>query len=274
LLLTLAAYAGNEPPSSFLELRPLEPRARQLYVPVRELCWGVELVGALCERHDFVGLGIAPRVMRSGKAEAVERFWCLLADVDSPEALDRLRAFRPRPSIVARSLTPGHCHAYWSLREPLSPKQARRANLRLAREFGSDQAIVDAARVMRAPREFAYLEPLSFTLGEVVRNLSDDPRYAPHARSRDRHDNRRARPVRNGARRLDGLARFVREAQEGERNNRLNWAAYAAGKDAVAGQLDGDQAHDELLLAATDVGLAEHEALATIRSGLHAGGLR
>jgi hypothetical protein len=30
LLLLLAAYAGDEPSSSFLELRPLEPKGRQL----------------------------------------------------------------------------------------------------------------------------------------------------------------------------------------------------------------------------------------------------
>jgi hypothetical protein len=240
-------------------------------VPVRELRLAVELVEALRERHEFVGIGVGPRTRRSGKAEAVERLWCLLADVDNPEALDRLRVFRPRPSIVARSRTPGRCHAYWSLRESLTPKYARRANLRIARALGSDPTIADAARVMRAPGEFAYLEVVSFPLAEVIGDLRDDPRYAPRPNADAGRGRWGPRAVGNGAPHLDGLVRVVREGQEGDRNNRLNWAAYRASQHAAAGKLDRSRAHDDLLAAAIDVGLPEHEALATIRSGLDAG---
>lgn len=64
---------------------------------------------------------------------------------------------------------------------------------------------------------------------------------------------------------------MVREAQPGERNNRLNWAAYTAGSHAARGELDAEQAADELLLAATAVGLDADEAVRTICSGIEAG---
>ncbi len=65
--------------------------------------------------------------------------------------------------------------------------------------------------------------------------------------------------------RLTGLVRVVLAAQPGERNNRLNWAAYA-GRD-----LDHQQVAGALMLAASDIGLSEAEARRTIQSGLRAG---
>jgi hypothetical protein len=65
--------------------------------------------------------------------------------------------------------------------------------------------------------------------------------------------------------RLFGLVRVVLEAQPGERNNRLNWAAYT-GRDLDHGQVAG-----ALMQAAADIGLPEAEARRTIQSGLRAG---
>ena len=59
--------------------------------------------------------------------------------------------------------------------------------------------------------------------------------------------------------------RVVLEAQPGERNDRLNWAAYT-GRD-----LDHREVTAALLRAAQEVGLPRAEAERTIRSGLGAG---
>lgn len=70
-----------------------------------------------------------------------------------------------------------------------------------------------------------------------------------------------------GGDRLAGLVRVVLEAAPGERNTKLNWAAYK-GRD-----LDHRQVAEALLHAAQEIGLPLAEAERTIRSGL-AGGAR
>jgi hypothetical protein len=268
LRLLVAAVAGNgsEPASSFIEVRPLEPVGEQVFMPVRQLDRVVSTVERLRERHQTVTIGAAPRVRRSGRADSVERVWALRADVDTPDAAARMRAFRPLPSIVTPSRTPGHLHAWWPLTSAISPEWARRACLRIASALGSDRAVADPARVMRAPSSFVRLELDTYTLAEVVRGLPDERRWVPERRPRDR------RPTGSPDRVLAGLVRIVRDAAEGERNRCLNWSAYRAGQHVADGELDPDVAHEELSAAALDVGLSEVEVDVTIRSGLRAGG--
>jgi hypothetical protein len=72
---------------------------------------------------------------------------------------------------------------------------------------------------------------------------------------------------RGGGEADDGLIRFVRESREGERNNRLFWAACRA---AEAGDRSLGRA---LIAAACDCGLSEMEAQRTVASAsLHIGG--
>lgn len=63
----------------------------------------------------------------------------------------------------------------------------------------------------------------------------------------------------------------VRRAVVGERNHRLNRAAFSLGMLAAGGELDEDLVEDELLTAALATGLPDREARASIRSGLAAG---
>jgi hypothetical protein len=65
--------------------------------------------------------------------------------------------------------------------------------------------------------------------------------------------------------------RVVRDAPIGERNARLNWAAYRGGEHVSAGELDPERVQAALLDAAADAQLSETEAMRTIRSGLDAG---
>ncbi len=69
-------------------------------------------------------------------------------------------------------------------------------------------------------------------------------------------------------RRLAGVVQVVIDAQEGERNRRLHWAACRCAEMVVAGQMPDQMGLDALLLAGQAVGLPTAEALATIRSGL------
>lgn len=69
---------------------------------------------------------------------------------------------------------------------------------------------------------------------------------------------------------LRGAAGRVAAAVEGERNSVLNWAAFNAGRAALAAGAPVDQVTAVLVLAARACGLADAEALRTIRSGLGA----
>jgi hypothetical protein len=70
---------------------------------------------------------------------------------------------------------------------------------------------------------------------------------------------------------LAGLVRVVLEAPVGERNNRLNWAAYRAGEHVRAGRITQVAAVTALQLAAERIGLTVGESRGTIASGLISG---
>jgi hypothetical protein len=98
-----------------------------------------------------VYVGAAPRVRRNGTKDDVEPVWTLWTDADTPDAAGALRAFSPLPSIVIRSGTTDHLHAWRQLDGPLSSAAAVRASRRLALALGADRASTDAARIMRPP---------------------------------------------------------------------------------------------------------------------------
>lgn len=279
LRMQLAAIAGNEPATSLFEIRSKRIRGMaQMFIPVRELHRAATAIlngGQLAD----VYVSAAPRARENGTAEAIERVWCSWVDADSPEAVARLRKFQPWPSIVIRSSgTDNRMHAWWPLKESVSPAHAVQANRRLALALSADRAATDAARIMRPigslnhkhnparPVKCVRLELDVFSVREIVHGLPDDPAYAPRPAPA-----RRTFAGRETATPLAGLARVVREAPVGERNHRLNWAAYRAGEHVADGKLDHDMAEGELLAAAVDVGLGEREALRTITSGLSAG---
>lgn len=70
---------------------------------------------------------------------------------------------------------------------------------------------------------------------------------------------------------LDGEIAELRQAVTGERNQRLNRAAYSLGQLVAGDVLDEHTATEELLSAALDIGLHPREARSAIRSGLNAG---
>ena len=100
--------------------------------------------------------GMAPRVRLRGRSEDVECAWVLSADCDTDAALDRLKAFEPAPTAVIASGSRTQAdypkvHAHWSLAEPVGRDELEARKRGLAAALGSDQAICDAARIMRIP---------------------------------------------------------------------------------------------------------------------------
>jgi hypothetical protein len=276
LRLQCIAIAGHEPPSSFFELRPLDPAGGQEFIPVGDVPAVIGRVESLRERHQ-VYIGGAPRTRQAGTADAIERAWTLWADLDSPDAVECLRRFRPLPSIVVRSGTKDHLHAWWPLRHSISPRWAERANKRLAHRLKGDPVSTDVARIMRpiisinrktepaTMVECIRLELDVFEIRDVVGGLPDPPTKTLIAPGRLPR-----RPADPGAT-LAGLGRVVREAPVGERNHKLNWSAFRAGEHVAAGELVAADAEGELLAAALEAGLSEAESRRTIQSGLDAG---
>ena len=70
---------------------------------------------------------------------------------------------------------------------------------------------------------------------------------------------------------LRGELDHVRDSVAGTRNTTLNRAAFRLGQLCATGHLDPHETTELLLAAALHTGLTEHEARATITSGLHAG---
>jgi hypothetical protein len=226
---------------------------------VRELGRAVDAVLATPELHVYVGG--APRVREGGTAADVGRCWSLWCDCDTATAVHALRRFRPLPAIVVAT-SPGRMQAFWPLRRPIAPAWARRANRRIARALGSDMAATDPARILRAIGSFnqkhdppTAVAPLRleldvFDAGQVTGKLPDAPGETPR---------RVTDPITSGSS-VAGLVRTVRDAQPGNRNNALYWAAASAREEGH------DDAREELRQAALDVGLPEREVEATLCS--------
>lgn len=190
LHLQLAMIAGNEPAGGLLECRykVTDGRRRmgQSFHPAdrpREFVETIRRLGAGTDTY----IGCAPRRTRNGGAAAIERVWCLWADLDTPDAAARLDGFAPAPSILVLSGSHANRHAYWQLSEPLAPAHAEIANRRLAQHLGADMASTDAARILRPagtlnhkndpprPVQCVRLELDQYTAAEVVGDLADPP---------------------------------------------------------------------------------------------------
>lgn len=295
LKMQLAMIAGNEPPTSFIEIRSTRAGGgmAQKFVSVRELDRALGAISYIAE-HGDVFVGAAPRVRESGKAEAVQRVWCLWADCDSDDSIERLRRFRPLPTILIRSGSEDHLHAWWQLSPAIPPAIAVVANRRLAYALAADPKATDTPRVMRPsgtlnhkhkpPRavECVRLQLDAFTLGQVVGGLADEPDRRSRSSALGAPSRQRVYPTQSDTPRLshqrndeavliEAVTRKVVAAPTGERNDLLNWAAYTLGQHVSAGTVGVDDARQGLLQAASAVGLPEDEAERTIHSGLEAG---
>lgn len=188
LRLLLAALVGGEPAGGLVEVRWRRPGSRwgQLWHDCRRTEALIESVLEIGATRDcFIGCG--PRRSEHGGCAAIERVWALWADCDGSEAVQALAAFEPAPAVVVRSGSGSNCHAYWPLRAPLSPDEAKTALRRLAHHLGADMAAAEPARILRPPgtRNFKTDPPAqvectrleiptrALTGQEIVGNLPD-----------------------------------------------------------------------------------------------------
>lgn len=211
----LRALAGGAPRSAFLELRyrvKSDTLAAE-FLPAHDETALADAIARRAPRTD-VHVGCAPRRCRSGTKNDIEQVWALWAECDGIAAARAAVSYSPRPAIIIASGSGPNVHAYWPLRDPLSPRDAEHANLRLAHALGADRACYDATRILRPPGTWNHKRQppspvtavrietdVSFTAAQVVecapeidrepldrrwterapRRLSDDPllRLAP-----------------------------------------------------------------------------------------------
>jgi hypothetical protein len=204
------------------------------------------------------------------------------------EARAALEAFPLRPSLVVDS--GGGFQPYWLFREPvgLTPESITRLekiNRGLSQALGGDVAATDAARILRLPGTFnmkltGQPRPVQIIWCEPERvyDLGAFAQYEAQGQARREPQVGTAAPPQPGGEYagyaqkalVDELAALAR-TPEGNRNARLNQAAYALGQLVGAGVLDRGSVEAALSGTASAIGLGEAESRATIQSGIEAG---
>lgn len=199
----------------------------------------------------------------------------------------KLAASPLTPSLTVCSGLPAKLHAYWVVAD-LPVEDFRRAQKALAEHFGSDQKIVNEARVMRLPGfentkpEYAPAAPLARVLtapGHVhtraelfaAFNIPSEPPAPPQRAAATVRPPADDRARRYALAALDDEAQAVRNATEGNRNDQLNRSAFNLGQ-LVGGEALGRAVVEGVLRdAAAAAGLAGPEVEGTLRSGIEAG---
>ena len=147
----------------------------RVFVPLHRLRQASEI--ARCQgTHADVFVGVLRRAVPRGDRGAVTGGAVLWSDCDDRAALERMHDFQPAPSLIVRSGSPDHAHAYWLLDRWLPAPMLERANARLAHALGADERATDAPRVLRLPGTLNHKHdpPSAVTLEHC-----SDVRYAP-----------------------------------------------------------------------------------------------
>ncbi len=153
----LRMLAGPAPGARLLEIRfALRYRDMgRLFIAAHSAPGASRLIRRFAASTD-VYVGVCLRTRRAGGRDAIDRCDLAFVEIDTPDALDRLRAFRHPPSMIVSSGTAGHAHAYFTLSAPVAVPELERANRRLANALGGDLASVDAARILRPPSSWNH----------------------------------------------------------------------------------------------------------------------
>ena len=166
----LRMLAGPAPGARLLEIRfALRHRDMgHLFVAAHSAPGASRLIRRLAARTD-VYVGVCLRTRRAGGRNAIDRSHLAFVEIDTPDALDRLRAFRHPPTAIVLSGSAGHAHAYYTLSAPVAMPQLERANRQLAQALGGDLASVDGARILRPPSSWnhKHLPPAPVELIEL-----------------------------------------------------------------------------------------------------------
>jgi P4 family phage/plasmid primase-like protien len=215
---------------------------------------------------------------------------CLFAEMDAKDfaggkagALDHVLALDPPPSVVVDS--GGGYHCYWLLTEPYAlttatkRKRAQAVQRRWVSLTGGDPGAKDLARVLRVPGthnlKYGDRPEVAVILADCSRlyDLDDleallpEETPAPSPKRQDKGDGKSSWAEAALTNELAELAR----SPEGERNDRLNRAAFALGQIVGGGHLDQGEVERALTATGLGIGLEERETVATVRSGIEAG---
>jgi hypothetical protein len=145
----LRALADGALIGSFFELRERHGQLmRRRFYPTEFPDRAVSAILRAGRERDIY-IGAAPRARTHGGRAAIASLTTLWVDADTPEAIARLSAFTPAPSILVA--TGRGRHAYWLLSRPVDVDSGEHANLRLANHLAADTSCVDAARILRPP---------------------------------------------------------------------------------------------------------------------------
>lgn len=185
----LRQLAGPKPGARLLEIR-FALRYRDMgrvFIAAHSAVGASRFIRRLSVGTD-VYVGVALRSRRSGGRDAIDRSHLLFIEIDSPDGQRRIANFEHAPTMAIASGTPGHVHAYWTLRSPVGVLELERANRRLAYHVGGDLASVDGARILRPPSSWNHkhtppapvrllsLDPSrQYELDELVNGLPDPP---------------------------------------------------------------------------------------------------
>ncbi len=195
----LGVLFGRARPSTLIEVRwRVRNGMAQRFIRVADRDTALRLIPAVATDTD-VYVAVLPRWRPDGgRAAVVGDCRTVWVDLDTTLAARALEPVDPPPSLVVASGTPGHLHAYWSLRRAEPPAVIERANRRLAWALGADLASTDSARILRPPATINHaregtavrlVDDISVgdacRLGNLVGGLTDPPDQ-PAATSRRR----------------------------------------------------------------------------------------
>ena len=172
-----------------LEIRYLTAygRMNRRFVDAQQIDAAARSITSLAA-HSDVYCGVLLRIRHAGGRDAVAPGRLAWAEIDQLDALTRLDRFVHSPTMIVRSGTRGHAHAYWRLRHDTGVDELEAANRRLASALGADPAATDAARILRpcgtlnhkhtppTPVTLAVHRPhRAYPLAELVGDLADPP---------------------------------------------------------------------------------------------------
>lgn len=215
------------------------------------------------------------------RAENVTGVAAYFADLDGSP----LPEVWPLPPTVTVESSPGRYHAYWRVSDA-PPEHFSRVQQHIALLLGGDDKVHDLPRVMRLPgyshqkREpfesrILEINEVTYQHEEVMAAFAvPRPRRPLPAACREyiaRHQKARAakRPGREeSSPGIDRALEKITSAGEGSRNHTLFRIAAAVANDVKRGSIKLPDAEEQLLAAALQTGLGEHEARRTIQSAL------
>lgn len=239
--------------------------------------------------------------LRGRKKENITRVRAYMIDCDGLvtkrakiRKIKQLFGAALKPSLIVETRNGLHVYWYSDGQEAVDPDDYRRINTRLAHALGGDMNARDIARVMRVPgfqhqkdpskpypiKKVSETPELVYSRQQILDAFPPSPEELEQQEQRSTAAHAAKAPLRSGD--DDAVRRYtlgaleaecleLTQTGEGNRNHRLNRAAFKVGQLLHAGGVTEAEAVDALTQAALAAGLERQETNETIRSGISAG---